>query len=457
LARLRTPLVVLLVGVVLGLAGFAWGMQRDQVSKATATILLNPVEGNPFAPNGTAGGDLVDLETEAQLAASHDVARLVAEQRGTDADEELSGIDVSVPVNTQLLEITATDDSAQEAADRAQLFAETYLDYRQARAEGTVFDRSAGLREQVVEQTRELRRLVAELDAARPGSTDALLVRQQVVEATTQLGQLRLEAAGLEATPVDPGQVVSNADGGGDGPLPTSYLAGLLGLLLGLFGGTAWAVSRHRVAGWVRDPDDLGDAGAPVLATVTAGAPTDDELARLRAGVVSRRGGDTCVALLVGVPTAPTLTRPLGESLARSNLETMLVDAAGTGPQRGRGLTDLLRGRADIDEVLRTDGSHLATLRAGTNPDDLEDLVLAPAMREVVGDLGKRVDLLLLTAGDAASPRVEALARQADLVVLEVLAGRTTAREVQEAVRELTDDGRVPAGLVLVVPPGRRR
>lgn len=455
--RLRTPLAVLLMGLVLGLAGFAWGMQRDQVSEATATILLNPVEGNPFSPNGTAGGDLVDLETEAQLAVSHDVARLVAEQRGTDADDELNGISVSVPVNTQLLEITATDGSSAVAADRAQLFAETYLEYREGRAETAVFDRTAGLREQVVEQTRELRRLVDELEAARPGSTDALLVRQQVVEATTQLGQLRLEAAGLEATPVDPGQVVSNADGSGDGPLPTSYLAGLLGLLLGLFGGIAWAVSRHRIAGWVRDPDDLGDAGAPVLATVTAGAPTTDELARLRAGVVSRRVGDACVALLAGVPSAPTLTRPLGESLARSNLETMLVDAAATGPQRGRGLTDLLRGRADIDEVLRTDGSHLATLRAGTDAHDLEDLVLSPAMREVVGDLGKRADLVLLTAGEAASARVESLAQQVDLVILEVMAGRTTAREVKDALRELTDDGRVPAGLVLVVPPGRRR
>ena len=244
---------------------------------------------------------------------------------------------MAVPANTQLLEISATDTDATAATDRAQLFAQTYLEYRRARAEAAVFDRTAGLREQVTEQGEELRRLVDALDAARPGSSDALLVRQQIVESTTQLGQLRLQAAGLEAAPVDPGQVVSNADVAGAGPLPISVLAGLIGLLVGLLGGTAWWVSRRRLAGWVRDADDVGDAGAPVLATVTAGAPRPDELARLRAGIVARRGKDACVVLMTGLPAPAALAQPLGKTLARSNLEVIVVDAAGGAPGAGRG------------------------------------------------------------------------------------------------------------------------
>ena len=82
LRRLRTPLLVVIVALALGQLGFAWGLRQERSSTATAVILLNPVEGNPFAPDGTAGADLVDLETEAQLVVSHDVARLVAERRG---------------------------------------------------------------------------------------------------------------------------------------------------------------------------------------------------------------------------------------------------------------------------------------------------------------------------------------------------------------------------------------
>ena len=49
--------------------------------EATAVILLNPTEGNPFAPDSTAGVNLVDLETEAQLVLSDEVAGLVADRR----------------------------------------------------------------------------------------------------------------------------------------------------------------------------------------------------------------------------------------------------------------------------------------------------------------------------------------------------------------------------------------
>ena len=69
---------VLVLTIVLGLigagAGIVAGEFRGRMQEATAVILLNPTEGNPFAPDSTSSVNLVDLETEAQLVLSDEVA-----------------------------------------------------------------------------------------------------------------------------------------------------------------------------------------------------------------------------------------------------------------------------------------------------------------------------------------------------------------------------------------------
>ena len=138
----RVLLLSLMLAVLGAGAGFVYGELQGRVHSATAVILLNPTEGNPFAPDSAAGVDLVDLETEAQLVLSDEVANLVADRRdGDTAANELVGVKAEVPPNTQLIEITVEDKSRDEALDRAQAFAEVYLEYRQSRSE------TAGLRQ----------------------------------------------------------------------------------------------------------------------------------------------------------------------------------------------------------------------------------------------------------------------------------------------------------------------
>ena len=66
------------MGAALGVAA---GLRRAEEHSATSSILVSPLEGNPFSPSGR-GDDLVNLETEAQLVGSDPVAREVSAMSG---------------------------------------------------------------------------------------------------------------------------------------------------------------------------------------------------------------------------------------------------------------------------------------------------------------------------------------------------------------------------------------
>ncbi len=94
-------------------------------------------------------------------------------------------------------------------------------------------------------------------------------------------------------------------------------------------------------------------------------------------------------------------------------------------------MADLLRGQVDADEALTPAMGHLTVLGPGTGTDDLDDLVMTPEMADLVKDLGKRGDLVILDAPDAHSARTLGLAQLADAVLLEVPRGRVTLDQVE--------------------------
>ncbi|HWM03657.1 MAG TPA: hypothetical protein VNP92_15085 [Actinophytocola sp.] len=455
---------MLILTIVLGLigagAGIVVGELRGRMQEATSVILLNPTEGNPFAPDSTASVNLVDLETEAQLVLSDEVARLVADRRGDggSASSLLSGVEATVPPNTQLIEITVENKSGAEALATAQAFAEVYLEYRQSRSETAAFDRGASVKEQIRLRQDELQTQVQELDEAPAGSSRALLLQNQIVELTDHLGQLRSEAADLDAAPVDPGQVVTPAYVKDAGPLGTTLVAMLLGALVGAGLGLAWAMSKVRLAGWVRHPDDLDPLDVPVLAALGSRDPTPEDLGRLRAGLLSLDVRRPLVVVLTGISGGTCTAMPLATSLARANHEAVLVNTGTTDPETVKvGLADLLRGQVDADEALKPALKHLTVLDAGTGTDDLDDLVMTPEMADLVEDLGKRGDLVILDAPDASSPRTLGLAQLADVVLVEVPRGRATVDQVESALAVLGRPEQRSIALVVTAAPGRRR
>ena len=455
----RVLLLSLLLAVLGAGAGAVYGELQSRVHSATAVILLNPTEGNPFAPDSTAGVDLVDLETEAQLVLSDEVARLVADRRAGDAaSSELVGVEATVPPNTQLIEITVEDKNRNEALERAQAFAEVYLEYRQSRSETAAFDRGAAVKEQIQLQSDELQTQVQELDDAPVDSSKALLLQQQIIELTDHLGELRSEAADLEAAPVDPGQVVTPAYVKGSGVLGTALLAAILGALVGGGLGLALGLSRVRLAGWVRDPDDLDPLDVPVLAALGSRDPTPEDLGRLRAGVLSLDIRRPLVVVVTGLGAGTCSAMPLATSLARANHEAVLVDTVTPHPETVQvGLADLLRGQVDADEALTPAMGHLTLLGPGTGADDLDDLVMTPEMADLIEDLGKRGDLVILDAPDAHSARTLGLTQLADAVLLEVPRGQVTLDQVESALSQLGRSEKRSVALVVTAAPGKAR
>src|SRR3954469_16198519 len=83
-AALRRSAALIVVLTLLGAGlGLAAGLLRSQSHTARASVLVSPLVGNPYYPGGQ-GEELINLETEAQLVASNEVARDVADNLGGD-------------------------------------------------------------------------------------------------------------------------------------------------------------------------------------------------------------------------------------------------------------------------------------------------------------------------------------------------------------------------------------
>ncbi|MEP7089088.1 MAG: hypothetical protein ABI776_03180 [Nocardioidaceae bacterium] len=234
--RARGPVqgvIVIVVLTVLGAAaGFALGSRSADRFTAEASVLVAPLTGNPYSPNGN-GDDLVNLETEAQLVSSDTVAaKVVTELGGLTTREALDGLSVTVPANTQILVVDQTAGSRADARARAQSFAKSYLAFRTERANQVVSAQAGRIQKQINRQTRDLDALV------RKQSAELVVVRRAVLQeqvngATTQIAQLRTALADLQTGEVDPGQVITPAHVTSRSPRTTMALFLVGGALVG--------------------------------------------------------------------------------------------------------------------------------------------------------------------------------------------------------------------------------
>lgn len=470
-ARWRVLVLVLVLGLAGGSAGAWWGQRAAGVRDASAVILINPLYGNPFSPQGR-GDDLVNLETEAQLVTSDTVAQQVSQRigRGESIEEVLTGVKVTVSPNTQILEIHVRLASAEVATQRAQAFAASYLTYRRLVTERTVAEQSAQLSAQIGALNQTLRRKTSVLGHVGAGSPRARLLDQQIGELTSHVGQLRTLLATATSASLDPGQIVTPATveepGLLDGPVPM----GALGLVAGLMGALLLAAALARRDDVIRDPSVLASSEIPMFGAVPHPPDVSPRATgAIRSALLAADGRRPLVVLVATAsPGSAHAVTALGLSsaLASGRLETVLVDLVGRigrevvvarpeDPQSG--LVDLLLETTTPDEALVGVEPHLMAIGTGSRADRLDDLVVAPEMGLVLLDLGKRADVVVAAGGPLSEPRTQALARQVDLVLLEVHGGRTTLDHLDEALRSLGQYGGTLAGLIYVAPPRRRR
>lgn len=452
--RLVLIVVLMAVGAV---AGLLVGEQRGASYTAGATILLAPLDGNAFSPGGR-GDDLVNLQTEAQLVTGDAVARLVIRNEGLDVEpfEVTMGLEVSTPANTQILDISYTSDDPRVAVQRAQAFAEGYLQFREDRATSFVNSRTDRIDEQIALQNETLDTLVRR--ANRSGSTTLQrLLSEQIDVTTAQLSELRTQRSAYQATPTDPGQLVTPAVRAVGDPVSAPALFGLLGALVGLGLGLLPILVRSRAGERDVMPADFDGLGIPLLGrlspehaddvadAVRSGngvvLALDRGFKSLRASLLARER-QRPVAVLVASATAdmgaPRSVLGLAHSLALSNVDTVLVDATGglggaaadLDLVQERGLTDVLTGDLDVDGGLVRLTPHLQFLAPGRALDRFEDLVAAPQMGRLMADLRERCDVVLVVTGSIHDSTAQAVASVVDRVVVEAAEGQVKVRDV---------------------------
>jgi capsular polysaccharide biosynthesis protein len=465
-SALRRGLILTIILGVLGAAlGAVIGMRLASAHSATAIILVNPLDGNPFSTRGS-GDDLINLQTEAQLVQSEDVGRLVQQEvgGGTSVPAILSGLTVTIPPNTQILQLDYSATNGAEAVRRAQAFADNYLAYRETRAKNLISNQARRISEQIAERTKEQSDLAKRLNGRDPQSSTANVLRVQLEAVTTQLNQLQARSAELQAGSTNPGQIVTPAALPAPGLIGSWVIYALAGLLVGVALAVLLALLRSRVDNRIRHVDDIATAGHVLLGEVSqrdaataragftnpaSGAALPDAFKELRVSLLTtehRRPAVIVLATATQTHDSPVTAAGLALATATSNLRTVVVEAVDSQLSsnvagESSGLARVLAGEQSARAAMVPVRSHLNLIPNG-NQVGVDDLFMAPEMHRLVNDLRGSADIVLIVTGNIHDPRSKALADVADSVILEAREGMSSYRDLYRASNDyalLTD------------------
>lgn len=429
-------LLAVLLAVTGAATGAALAASSDSGDTAQATVLINPLEGNPFLPTSD-GGDLLNLQTESRLVASDAVATLVKKKLDlTETPEQiLEGLDVEVRPNTAILDISYTGANEKAAVTRAQAFATVFLQFRKSRAEALIGQHEATIKKQLHKQNTQLANLIDKRDRVGDDNPRAALL-DRTIEGVTQQGQdIRTQLAQFNTTAANPGQVVTPATTDQPGLLGSRGFLTVLGLLLGLALAAGLIALRSLLGRRLRDTEQVEypiatisyDQAADLERQLPSYGETAPQLPssfeNLSIALMARGNRrPACVVLATrseDVP-APVSGSGLAMAVAMTGQRVVLVDATNLDPEGSTGLNQVLMGLTDLESSLINVGHNLVVLPSGsTEGEESESLLLAPDMALVVERLKEVCDMVLVLAGPVQAPATTALTALADVVLVE--------------------------------------
>jgi len=264
---------------------------------------------------------------------------------------------------------------------------------------------------------------------------------------------------------------------------PLVYVNIAVGALVGLVVGALGAYLRVRLDRTVRDPELASElTGAPVIGVITrdpvlerqhvleqdSQLPTAEGYRQLRNNLQFLDVDEPPKVVLVASALAgegkTTLAVNLAVTLAENGHLVTLVEADLRRPRvtkylglvGGAGLTNLLAGNADLEDMLQPYGNgNLSVIAAGPTPPNPGQLLASTQMASLIADLRSTSDFVIIDAppllpvSDASGVAV-----LVDGVVLSVLYGSTRRDQVEQAAATLERVGAKLLGVVLnMVPP----
>jgi capsular exopolysaccharide synthesis family protein len=264
---------------------------------------------------------------------------------------------------------------------------------------------------------------------------------------------------------------------------PNTLLNVALGLVAGFLVGLGLAVARVRLDRSVKDGQDAADlAGAPVLGVVVRDEALENSH-MLHQNSKSRSAEDyrqirtnlqflnvdhppkvIMVSSAVPHEGKTTLLLNLALTLAEAGRRVTIVEADLRRPNvskylgivSGVGLTNVLAGHADLEEVVQPYGeSGLMVVASGPTPPNPGELLASNHMLTLIETLRAANDVVLIDAPPLL-PVADAsgLAVLVDGVLLSVRYGRTRKEQLRQAAATLEGVGAKTLGLILnIVPP----
>lgn len=420
-------ILAITLAVLMGALAVSW--QQTPMYVSSVRVVIEPVleRGGPTPQQP-------DMGTEKEIATSGAVTQLAASELRITSPELLSGLAVSVPVDTHVLKISYRSSDASTAQRRASAAAAAYVSYRNDAAGGDSRD----------------------VGAAGPA---------------------------VHASVITPATLPSH-------PSRTSTIAIVIaGLVLGASLGIGTAIVRDTLSGRLRDRWDLERAtGAPVLAAVPAfrrrGVTPAGRVVVLRqpesAAAEAYRYLRTKVMRLnkeEGVRTIlvtssregegkTTTAANLAAAVAATGARVTLVCTDIRRPQVHRlfgldnavGLTSVLADRVTLRDAIRVVG--LSTLRVVcSGPASSTSSLAGPRIASVIQALADDSDLVVIDSAPVLTVAdTVAMVAIADAVLLVADAKRSTRQRVADAVTEVEQVGSSVTGTVLNnVRRGRRR
>lgn len=268
-------------------------------------------------------------------------------------------------------------------------------------------------------------------------------------------------------------------------PRPARNLA--LGLVLGLLLGFGAAVLKHLLDTKLRSKEDVEHL---TDAVILGGIPFDDDAAKhpliiqadphagrseafrsLRTNLQFIDATEHPRVMVVTSSVAgegkSTTTANLALAIAESGASVCVVEGDLRRPRMltylglagSVGLTDVLIGRCELDDVLQPFGSHSMTvLGAGATPPNPSELLGSPAMRDALEELRQRFDFVLID-GAPVLPVTDStvLTRITDGALLVAGSGIVTKDQFDRALETFATVNGTVLGIVLNRLPRERR
>ncbi|HET7476582.1 MAG TPA: polysaccharide biosynthesis tyrosine autokinase [Dermatophilaceae bacterium] len=486
-------LIALATVTVVALAWF-WVGTRTPTYRASAEMVLELKRSETLYGQGagSVGGNEPTraIATEAKRLRSRAVSTAVARKLGYRADvhTEASGVD-------NVITVTAESTDPKRAADVANTYVTTYIQYRRATDLKDLLDAQTEIQSKIDEKQRAIDAIDAEVAAAAPADRPAVaqakayersgLANQQSLF-RSQVDQLQV-SAGLSGGGAD---MLTPAQRPGEPFFPKKLQTMLLALVAGLMLGVVLAFALDFLDDSIRGEEDFERAqfGLPLLGSVPVvrgwRRESTAQLVSLADPASSAaegyRGLRTAMQFLaIDSPmrvvqiTSPAVSE--GKSTTTANLAVAMARAGRRvvvmccdlrrprvhdffGLSNEVGLTSVLVGDVPLEAALqRVPGEDLPLeiLASGPLPPNPSELLAGRRFADVLDMLKERAEFVVidsppvLPVSDAA-----VLAVIADATILVVRPGRTSGKSVRRSLAALR---RVNAPLVGIVLNGVKR